>query len=84
MVLEGRLRSINSRRPSVCPTNYFDSNMIQEGKRHSYISFSKNSFAADVARSKCSHTTSSNASVCTYYVDNVNYCSLIKVKFLLG
>ena len=46
--------------------------------------FPKNSFAADVMRSKCLHATSSNAPFCTYYVDDLNYCSLIMVTFPLG
>ena len=32
--------------------------------------FSKELFAADVDRSKCSHATSSNAPVCAHYIDD--------------
>ena len=45
--------------------------MIQKGKSTLLQCFPKNSFAADVARSKCLHATSSNAPFCTQYVDEV-------------
>ena len=51
--------------------NYFESNMIQKGKSTLLQCFRK-TFAADVARSKYLHVTSSNASFCTHYVDDVN------------
>ena len=35
--------------------------------------FSKDSFAADVDRSKCLHATSSNALFCKHYTGYVNY-----------
>ena len=58
---------------------YFDSNMIHEGKSTSVQCFPKNLFAVDVDRSKCLHSISSNANFCTRYVNDVNYFSLITV-----
>ena len=58
--------------------------MAQKGKSTLLQCFSKNNFAADVARSKCLQTTSSNAPFCTHYADDVNYCSLITVTLSLA
>ena len=46
--------------------------------------FPMNSFAADIMRSKCLHAMSSNTPFCMHYIDNMNYCSLITVKFPLS
>ena len=76
MVLEGILRSINSRRRSrgelifasvrqhhalISGNIYFDSNMLQKGNATLLQRFPKESFAADVDRSKSLHAMSSNA-----------------------
>ena len=65
--------------------NHFDSSMIQTGNSTLLQCFAKkkNSFKADVDRSKCLHVTSS-VPFCTHYIDNVNYCSLIRMTFPLG
>ena len=55
--------------------------MIQKVRSTLLQCFPKNSFAADVARSKHLRSTSSNVLFCTHYVDDVN---LITVTFPLG
>ena len=62
--------------------NCFDSNMKQLGKSTLLRRFSKNSFAADVTKSKCLHAMSPNVFFCMHYMDNENYCSLITIRVL--
>ena len=47
--------------------------MIQKGNAKLLQRFPKDYFAADVDRSKCLHSTSSNAIFCMHYVGNVIY-----------
>ena len=89
MVSDGSVRSINLRRRSQHHALvtiihnreiYFDSNIIQEGKSTLLQCFPNNCFAKDVARSMFTYDVIKSA-ICTHYVDDVNYCSLITVTF---
>ena len=98
MVLEGRLRSINSQRQrrgelifastqqdhALVTIIHSREKLIQKGKLTLLQFFPKNYFAADVARSKCLHATSSNGPFPVHYIDDMNNCSLIMVMFPLG
>ena len=54
--------------------NYFDSNMIQpKGNTTLLQRFPKDYFAVDADRSKCLHSTSSNALFYMHYIGNVIY-----------